>query len=361
MKSNAAGAAAPRIRIGVSGLGRIGWLFHCEQIFGHPDFELAAVQDPEASRLKEAAERYGVPTYTDLGGMLAGERLDAVVIASPTHLHARMTRDALRAGCHVLLEKPMAINGSQAAGMVRLAARRRRVLAVHMPRRAEAYFQHLCALVRSGYVGRVYHVRVGMYQFAIRNDWQALKRYGGGLLANWGTHAMDLMLALLEDEVTVVFSSMRKVASAGDTEDVLTIALRTLEGAVGIIEINHVSAVNPCYIDVTGTRGTISIAPDSLGQLRVRRVAPGSVHPRVLDPSLASAGRRYPDADVSFEESVLPVDSSRAVNVFTDFARAIRAGSPPLVPASNALRVVRLLHRCRRKAGKVQVTSIFDD
>jgi len=127
-----------------------------------------------------------------------------------------------------------------------------------------------------------------------------------------------------------------------------------------VVEINHVSTVNPCYIEVTGTRGTISIAPEDLGRLRIRRVAPGSVHPRVLEPALAATGRRYPDAAVTFEEGVVTVDSSQAVNVFADFARAIRSGSAPLVPASNALRVLRVLDKCRREAGDIRITSIFD-
>ncbi len=97
-----------KIRIAVSGLGRIGWDFHCAQIAKHPQFEFVAVQDVDPERLREAEQVYGVAGYRDFSEMLAECKLEVAVIATPTHLHKAMAIEALRAGCHVLLEKPMA-------------------------------------------------------------------------------------------------------------------------------------------------------------------------------------------------------------------------------------------------------------
>jgi predicted dehydrogenase len=110
-----------RIRIGVVGLGRIGWGEHCPQIAKHPEFELCAVQDTVKERRLEGEQKYGVPSFSTLRTMMRASNLEAVVIASPTHLHAAMAQEALRSGCHVLLEKPMAANSRDAAAIVRIA------------------------------------------------------------------------------------------------------------------------------------------------------------------------------------------------------------------------------------------------
>ena len=75
--------SSAKIRIGVSGLGRIGWLFHCPEIARHPRYEFVAVQDPEEDRRREAEQVYGVKSYADFSDMLAESRLDAVTVATP--------------------------------------------------------------------------------------------------------------------------------------------------------------------------------------------------------------------------------------------------------------------------------------
>src|SRR5512138_1746048 len=120
-----------RIRMAVSGLGRVGWPFHCAQLAKHPEFEFVAVQDLEPARRAEAERTYGVKSYESFTQMLKESRLDAVAIATPTHLHRAMTVEALRAGCHVMLEKPMAPGAADAQAIVAEAARQKRILTVY--------------------------------------------------------------------------------------------------------------------------------------------------------------------------------------------------------------------------------------
>ncbi len=348
-----------RIRIGVSGLGRVGWPFHCAQAAAHREFEFVAVQDPEPARRAEAERVYGVESYERLTDMLAESRLEAVAIATPTHLHRSMSFEALRAGCHVMLEKPMAPDSEEAAAIVREAARRRRVLTVYQPRRADAYFQHLRRLLASGIVGDVYHVRIGMFQFTIRNDWQALRRYGGGMLNNYGAHALDQVLQLVGYDVRRLFCTLRIVASVGDAEDVVKVLLETRGGAIGEVDINQASTTNPYFIDVWGTRGTVKLPPDDLANFRVRSFPAGTLRRKSLDPALASAGRRYPEGDTPLTDTVIPVDQGLAVDVYADFARAIRGGRPPFVRPEEPLAVMRLIDRCRAQSGRILETRIL--
>ena len=124
-----------RLRIGVAGLGRIGWKFHCARLGTHPDFMLAAVADTDPERLAEAESTYGCQGFASFEEMLAQAGLDAVVIATPTHLHESMSLAAFARGAHVLLEKPMALDYAQAERIVREAERTGRLLTVYQPHR----------------------------------------------------------------------------------------------------------------------------------------------------------------------------------------------------------------------------------
>jgi len=349
-----------KIRIGVSGLGRIGWIFHCAEIARHPAFAFVAVQDPEPDRRAEAERVYGVRGFARFDDMLAEGQLDAVAIAAPTHLHRAMAVQALNAGCHVMLEKPMAPDCADAEAIVRAAARRKRVLTVYQPRRADASFQHLRALAASGIVGEVYHARIGMFQLSLRDDWQALRRYGGGMLNNYGAHGLDQLLQLLGYDVRKVFCTLRRVASVGDAEDVVKVVLRTADGAIGELDINQASTFNPYVLDVWGTRGALSLHPGNPGHFTVQRIAAGAVRPRKLVTKLASTGRRYPDAGgLAIEETRIEVDTRRAVDVYADFARAIRTGTPPFVRPEEPLAVMRLIDRCRAAGGRIVANSLY--
>ncbi len=252
----------------------------------------------------------------------------------------------------------MTPDSADAAAIMTEARRRRRILTVYQPRRAEAYFQQLRKLIRSGTIGDVYHVRIGLFQFALRNDWQALRRYGGGMLNNYGAHAIDQLLQLIGYDVKRLFCSLRRVASVGDAEDVVKVVVETGTGVVGEVDINQASALNPYFLDVWGTRGVISLPPADIGRFRVRAFKAGAVRAPKLNPALASAGRRYPGGEAPFQDSVIAVDQALAVDVYADLARAIRSGRAPFVKPEEPLAVMKLIDRCRAEAGRIVVNPL---
>ena len=341
-----------RIRIGVAGLGRIGWEFHCREIAKHPEFELAAVQDVKTERLREAEQTYRTRTFRDFSAMLDNARLDVAVVATPTHYHKPMSIEALRKGCHVFLEKPMAANAADAAAIVRAGKRSNHIITVFQPLRASAYFQHLKKILASGIIGEVYHVRVGGYRYARRNDWQAMRRFGGGMLNNYGAHALDQLLQLDGYDDKRVFANLREAASLGDADDVVKVILETRNGVIGELDINQASTINPYVLQVWGTRGALSMGGDR-DRFVITYFKPSDLPPTSLNTALASVNRRYPADDITFREETVPVDQSLAVDVYADLAAAIRKGRTPFVKAEEPLAVMRLIDRCRENSGRV--------
>jgi scyllo-inositol 2-dehydrogenase (NADP+) len=335
------------LRIAVAGLGRIGWDQHALSLAKHADFRLVAVSDTEADRRAEAERELKCPAFADYAQMLEQPGLDAAVIATPTHFHKPMALAALRRGLHVILEKPMALDAHEAAAIVRAARRRRRVLTVYQPHRLMAHFQHLRRLIATGRIGRIVHVQNGMFSCARRNDWQALRRYGGGMLANYGAHAIDMTLPLIGYDIRRVFCHRQIIASLGDAEDAVKIVLQTRRGILADIDINQASTISPYRLIVWGTCGAIWLEGDTF---HLRRFDPKKLPPVRLNRRLASAGRKYPSELSEVTEETVTVDPSLAVDLYADFARAIRTGAAPYVKPQETLAVMRLMDRCRQSA-----------
>ena len=342
---------ARRIRIAVAGLGRIGWDFHALGLSRHRDFELVAVADTLPDRRSQAEQVLGCRTYADFAEMIRQGGLEAVVVATPTHLHRKLAVAALRLGLHVLLEKPMATSYRQAAAIARAAREAGRVLTVYQPLRLDAAFQHLLRVVRSGRIGPVFWAQRGMWNYVRRNDWQSLRRFGGGMLNNYGAHGLDQLLQIVGYDVRRVLCQMQLVASLGDADDVVKVVFETRQGALAQLDVNQASAVRPYELIVWGTRGAVELKGR---ELLVRRFDLRRLPPSKLNPALASTGRRYPHDDIPWEEQTTPVDERWGIDVFADLARAIRRGAPPAVRPEETLAVMRLIDRCRASAGRIR-------
>jgi predicted dehydrogenase len=179
------------------------------------------------------------------------------------------------------------------------------------------------------------------------------------MLNNYGAHTLDQVLQLIGYDVKRLFCSLRIVASVGDAEDVVKVVLETKDGAIGEVDINQASPTNPYFIEVYGTRGTITLPPDDITRFTVRHLPPKGVPARKLDPSLATPGRKYPDGVASFREEVIRVDARRGVDVYADLAQAISTGRPPFVRPEEPLAVLKLIDRCKDEAGQIRRTSLF--
>lgn len=343
--------ADAKLKIAVAGLGRIGWNFHAKRIDAHADFELVAVADNVAERRAEAEEVFDCRSHADFGTMIAEENLDAVVIATPTHLHRDMALSAFDLGLHVLLEKPMAPDLAEATEIVEASEKLDRVLTVYQPHRLGAYFQHLKAIVDSGQIGQVTQVLRGAFNYARRNDWQSLQKYGGGMLNNYGAHYLDQVLQLIGYDIKRVVCDLQLVASLGDADDVVKVLLETEGGVLGDVTINQASVINPFELAVWGTCGAVVYTGK---EYQIKRFDPDTLPAKELNADLASENRKYPSDQIEFIEETVPVDDSYGIDVFADFARAIRDGVPPIVRPRETLALMGILAQCRESSAGIQ-------
>jgi predicted dehydrogenase len=334
----------------VVGLGRAGWGIHVHQLRGRADARIVAVVDPLEERRNEAAAEFGCKTYTSLGKMLAKqEDVEVVVIATPSKDHGRDTKKALKAGKHVVVEKPMALTLAEADSMIATASETHRHLFIHQNYRFYQEFLDLKRTIDSGKIGRVFHIRQYISLFARRNDWQTLSKNGGGALNNTAVHFLDQILQLLPGTVSQVWGDLKQIASAGDVEDHVKAILRTDAGATADIEISsaqNVAMPLPKWI-VCGSTGTIT---HDGKKMTIRWFDPSQAAPLEVREG-AAMDRKYGNDDKLpwQEESFDCVDRPHGA-FYDDVAAVLRRGKPMTVTPQSVRETMRVLFQIRKAA-----------
>ncbi len=337
------------LRCGVVGLGRIAWSFHLPQICRQEGFELAAVVDPSEERLREAGEVFGVKNFfTDMSQMLESVNPDLVVIASPTIFHAAQAVEALRHGSHVFCDKPLALNGWEAADMYCAAQKYRRKLMTYQPHRINSESCTARLIMESGKLGDVYLIERHISNFARRNDWQAFVGNGGGMLLNYGSHYIDQLLYLLNDRAARVKCELRRISSRGDADDVVKAVITTRRNVLLDLSINQAVALGLSGWRICGSRGTA--VRTEHGEWRMRYFLPDALPEIDADRTLAAANRQYPGEKIPWqEETVVPLadDPEKYYRLCYDFFALDQA---PLVAPEETIELMRILDDCRQDA-----------
>jgi predicted dehydrogenase len=145
-------------RIGVVGIGWWASINHIPTIKAHSDADLVAICDLDASRVATIGNQFDIAgRYTDLAAMLATERLDGLIVATPHIAHTAPTLTALAAGAHVLVEKPMATRAEDARVMAAAALKAGRQIMVPTSMNFTSFTGRAAQAVRDGRIGTVRH------------------------------------------------------------------------------------------------------------------------------------------------------------------------------------------------------------
>ncbi len=207
--------------VAVFGAGAIG-LDHLGSFKQHPAVTLAAIADTSVQRARDAADLYNVPVVTaNYEEIIARDDIDVISIALPNYLHATVALAALKAGKHVMIDKPMATNARDAAKLVAEAKKRRVLLMVGQNNRFSPDVQTLKQLVLKGVLGDVYHAKTAWTRRSgiprIGSWFTQTKFAGGGSTYDIGVHALDRCLYLMGefDAAAVSGQTYSKFGSRG--------------------------------------------------------------------------------------------------------------------------------------------------
>lgn len=268
-------SAPQRLRYVVVGVGAKVYTMHLPAL-QHETVEVVGVTDLDEAASRARAAELGCASFPDLRTLLRETRPDVAVILTPHPLHAEMAIECLHAGCHVLVEKPMAVHAAEADAMIAAATRAGRVLAVNLQQRLRPEVVKAAELIRSGRLGRVQHLDLAVawprtaayYGLA---PWRATwKGEGGGVLLNQAPHDLDLICHLLGLPKRVLAWTRTKL-HAIETEDTVQAMLEWEGGAMGSVRISTAEAGRPARLELLGTGGFLRIGEGELSFGRFER------------------------------------------------------------------------------------------
>lgn len=298
------------IRWGVLGCGDIVRKRVAAAIQATEGCELTAFcrRDPDA--LSDLCQQFSVPgAFSDAQELIEHPEVDAVYVATPVHLHAAQTLAAARAGKHVLVEKPMALNPAECRAMIDACEQAGVVLGVAYYRRFYPVIRRLQQLLAEGVLGQVRYVSATTSAyFGISAGepgyWRVLPQEGGGgALMDIGSHRIDLFQYLF-GPIESASGHVATVESEFAAEDTCTASMKFVGGMLGSLHCLFRSELDPDELVVHGSLGRAVISPLNSG--RLTWVTQGESHAELI-----------------------PCDSNFNQPLIEDFVEAIRRGRPP--------------------------------
>jgi UDP-N-acetylglucosamine 3-dehydrogenase len=290
-------------KAGVIGCGAIAQALHLPGYLRTPGVDVVAACDPVPQRLREAKALVGegLRTYADYREMLTAERLDVVSVATPNKFHAEQTVAALRAGAHVILEKPAALSMREIERIRQAMQRSGRLVVVGFSHRHYRGNQRIRKLIQQGAIGEPFMIRI---RFAHRgpspgwakSDWfYNPELAGGGALLDMGIHAIDQCHWLLGPirGVQARTATLRKDIAVEDNAILLLEFERPR--ALGYIEIGWTSPAGFVGLEIMGDKGCLRQDNAGATTLTTGKITPNAkkrpkLKTRVIDPTPGKGG-----------------------------------------------------------------------
>lgn len=288
-----------------------------------PDVRLVGVSDINEEIGRARAAELGCPFYTDVQRMLSDVQPDVAVILTPHPLHAQFAIQCMEAGCHVLVEKPMATQVADADAMIATATRQQRRLEIVFQQRFRPEVQAARKLIQEGRLGRIQHVEMTImwlrpnayYQLAPwRGTWRG---EGGGVLMNQAAHNLDL-LCYLVGMPNRVSAWTRTLLHPIAVEDTAQAMLEWSNGALGSFHVSTAESGIPDLLTIVGTAGFVKLMPH---QLRFTSFETD------IDNYIAHETNPYAPMPQHEEQPVVATNNEGHIPVYRSFHDAILHGN----------------------------------
>lgn len=294
---------------------------------------LVAAYDRVPERGKPIAEELGCTYYDDYRAMLAQQEPDVAVILTSHPSHMEITLDCLAAGCHVIVEKPLAVQVAEADRMIAAAKKAQRHLSVAFQRRFNPEIQAARALIQQGELGSIQHVamtclwtRPALYftQRPWRGTWRG---EGGGVILNQASHNIDMLCYLL-GMPSHVYAWTKAQLHHIEAEDTVQAMLRWEDGAMGSFHVSTAEMGPEDRLDIWGTHGYVQIIGR---EIHFHRVQPD------MREYVQNADDPYKPPRTQRMDFDLPPTLGDHVSVYQDLHDAIFKGTPLKLDAASGL------------------------
>ena len=336
-----------KLGFGIIGIGMISET-HAAALAEQENCYLYGCFNAKKEKAERWAEAHHCKAFCDLAEMLADPEVDAVSIATPSGLHFDSALAAIRAGKHVLIEKPMEITEERVQQLIDEAKEHKVLLCGIFQSRFHEAPRLIKKAVEEGRFGTITLADAQFKWFrtqeyydsgAWRGTWAV---DGGGVLMNQGIHAIDLLLFIMGDPVEVTGYTATLAHERIEVEDTAAAVLKFKNGAIGMIEgTTGAWPGSMKRIEICGSKGQVVLEEDSITKWEFADEQPEDAAIRTRFAASTSAGGSNDPKAIS---------CIGHIREFADFAAAIKNGTAPFVTGEEAMRSVHLIRSIYKSA-----------
>lgn len=344
------------LEVGLIGFGLAGRVFHAPIIRAVPGLRLAAILERSGD---EAGRRYSdVRVVRTIDDLLKIESIGLVVIATPNTSHYAFAAQCLQAGRHVVVDKPFTTSYEEAAELVRIASKAKRLITVFQNRRGDGDFRTLRRMIERKSLGRtvLFESRFERYRPNLRpGAWREASEPGSGILFDLGPHLLDQALVLFGEPLAVSADvrNERGGAAADDAFDIVLYypAMRALLRSTMLA-----CEAGPRFI-LNGTKGSfVKYGLDPQEEALARGETPRNSSWGLEPEQNWGTATLAQDGTVTREK--IPTEAGDYRRYYQNVRDAILSGAPLDVTPRQALTVMRLLELAR-ESGRDRKTLEF--
>ena len=338
-----------KIRTAIAGFGLSGKIFQAPFIHADPNFELKKVYERKTERAKE--EYPDVQIVRSFEELLTDD-IDLVIISTPNDTHVPFAKQAMAAGKHVVVEKPVAATSTEAAELCAFAKKQGVVLSVFQNRRLDSDFLTVKNLIEAGELGEVldYEAHYDRFERGVNpKPWKAAGGAGVGVLYDLGVHIIDQAYVLfgMPNEVYADFRQQRPESPGVDNFEVILY----YDKVKAILSAGEVVARQGPHYMVSGRRGTFIKYGEDVQEAALL----AGKRPPAPDWDAEGEecwGTLYYDDGAQILEKKIPTVVSSYARYYENLYEVITAGAPALVPPEQTADVLRIIEAAQMSNAK---------
>lgn len=312
---------------------------------------LSGVYDINPARQQWAADR-GFYNYESFEAILADEKVDIVLIATPNHLHHEEAVASMRAGKHVLCEKPVTPSSTELVDILKVSKETGKVFYPRQNRRWDEDFLIMKKIYDENLLGHAFNIECRVLgSRGIPGDWRGVKAYGGGMMLDWGVHLLDRLLIMVPEKIKKVFCSLTHITN-DEVDDGFKMHMTFESGLTAVIEVGTCHFLRLPLWFIAGNYGTAQI--DNWA-CEGRMVRLKSWEDKDATPILAGAGltkTMAPRGESSVETLPLPSVEFDHNELYSNLVDTIEGTATQIVTGEQALRVLKLMEAAFESAEK---------
>ena len=259
---------AEKLRIGMIGMGGVVTRSHLPALAARPDVAVQAGAEIDSYQAARTRQRFGIPkVYAAYQEMLEEEQLDAVYVCLPNALHHHAASTALGRGLHVYCEKPMGLCAQEAKDLAEQAERAGLVLMPGYHLRFHEHFLRARELLEERRLGRILQVQASAVYSGPYRGWDPKSDWyfdpgSGGVLYDWGSHLLDLVVYIANLDVETVSAMAQKSLPGLPVVDSFVATLQANRGIVGTLNLAWGTRGNLLMLQIHGTAGSLLVSDD---------------------------------------------------------------------------------------------------